>query len=500
MSKKLKLYGYQEIITKDLLKVLKTRDDALCTASMGAGKSVIIMALTEIFQNEKKTIVILTNISRLISQLSTHLENFGIEFNVIKSKEYVIDNNINVWLVMEQSFHPKKQAELNLKNIDILIKDEFHIGYNQKRYNQIIDYLAPSKIIAFSGTPFDEKGYLLEGFDDNNIVRHAQPQDLIKDGFLVPLKYFIPKWSEKIDYSGVKITGNDYSNEELNAVLNNSTHLELTIQSMNLMNAKRKKTLVYANDIQHATNVFNRLISEGYKVGIIHSKNKDLENEEYLEKFSKDNSDIDCLVSVSKLTTGFDEPKAELLVLLRPTKILRLYLQIAFRVARIYKGKKYSEILDLAKCVATHGFAEEYRNYILKGDKENLNKEKQRVEKNVMLDVIDSKDDITPGIINSVVVKVKLKELKIKELNLEYEKFNKLMIVFGSTMDLDIIIHIGFEINKRTHNILYKKNDLELLICKLKDRIGNNHKEITIVKQDIQAAVRNKKDLFNILL
>jgi superfamily II DNA or RNA helicase len=499
MDKKVILRDYQELIKEDMLNVLKTYDSSLCTASMGAGKSIIIMALTLIFQNQDKTIVILTNISRLIFQLSTHLENFGIKFNVIKSKEEIIDNDISVWLIMEQSFHTNKQLEIDLKNIDILIKDEFHIGHNQKRYQQLYSYFNPEKVIAFSGTPYDEKGYLLEGFDDNNIVRHAQAQELIKNGHLVPLKYFIPKWSENVDYTTVKISGNDYSSEELNKVLNNANHLEMTIKSMELMNARDKNTLVYANNIEHANIIYLRLKKEGYKVGVVHSKNKDIINEEYLKEFSNNNGKIKCLVSISKLTTGFDEPKAELLVLLRPTKILRLYLQIAFRVARTSKNKKFAEILDLAKCVATHGFAEEYRNYIVKGDKVGLLKEKKRVEKNVMLDVINVGGNVTPCFIDPAIVKVKLKELKIKELNLEKEKFNKLMIVYNSTMDLDIIIHIGFEMNRRTHNKKYDKLEIEKLISSYKNKIENNHEYINLVKKNIQNSVRNNLNLFNTL-
>jgi len=499
MAKKVILRDYQELIKEDILKVLEIKDSALCTASMGAGKSIIMMVLTSIFKNKNKKIVILTNISRLIFQLSSHLDNFGIKFNVIKSGESTIQENINVWLVMEQSFHLNKQIEIDLRNIDILIKDEFHIGHNQKRYLQLYNYFNPIKTIAFSGTPYDEKGYLLEGFNDDNIVRHAQAQELIRDKHLVPLKYFIPKWSEKVDYSNIKISGNDYSNEELNKILNNKEHLELTIKSMELMNAKIKNTLVYANNIEHANIIFDRLKAEGYKVGVIHSKNKDNINDFYLNEFSKNNGKIKCLVSISKLTTGFDEPKAELLVLLRPTKILRLYLQIAFRVARTFPKKEFAEVLDLAKCVATHGFAEEYRNYIIKGNKEHLKKEKLRVEKNVMLEVIDSIDDTKPCLIEPKIVDVKLKEVKIKELNLNNEKFNKLMIVYNSTMDLDIIIHIGFEMNKRTHNKKYNKVDIEDIIDKYKIKIENKHKDISFIKNTIQHSVRNNLDLLNTL-
>jgi superfamily II DNA or RNA helicase len=66
------------------------------------------------------------------------------------------------------------------------------------------------------------------------------------------------------------------------------------------------------------------------------------------------------------LTIGFDDPATDCVVLARPTKILRLYLQIIGRCLRAHKGKTTALILDLAQCISTHGFAEDYRDFTRK--------------------------------------------------------------------------------------------------------------------------------------
>jgi hypothetical protein len=66
------------------------------------------------------------------------------------------------------------------------------------------------------------------------------------------------------------------------------------------------------------------------------------------------------------LTIGFDDPETDCVVLARPTKILRLYLQIIGRCLRAFKGKKDALILDLAQCISTHGFAEDHRDFTRK--------------------------------------------------------------------------------------------------------------------------------------
>jgi len=69
---------------------------------------------------------------------------------------------------------------------------------------------------------------------------------------------------------------------------------------------------------------------------------------------------------MSMLTIGFDDPTTDCVVLARPTKILRLYLQIIGRCLRASKGKADALILDLAQCISTHGFAEDYRDFTRK--------------------------------------------------------------------------------------------------------------------------------------
>jgi superfamily II DNA or RNA helicase len=69
-------------------------------------------------------------------------------------------------------------------------------------------------------------------------------------------------------------------------------------------------------------------------------------NEENLftEKKEETPEPIKCLVSVSKLTTGFSVNDIDLGVIVRPTKILSLWHQMAGRMRR--KSDKLDEILN----------------------------------------------------------------------------------------------------------------------------------------------------------
>jgi superfamily II DNA or RNA helicase len=325
---------YQSLIYSDIIEGFKSLSQQICVASMGAGKSLIIAKIAEYYSNNNKPVVILTNVSELIPQLIIHLKELNLNYGIIKSG-YDIPNDfsqIKIWLIMEQSFYESKRKTLNIHS-EILLKDEFHIGFGGKRYTGLIDYFKPSKILGFTGTPFDENGYLLDGFTIDNLILHGEAKELTDLGFLVPLKYYSVSWAENKDYSNVKSSGSDYSSKDLDTIINTFKHNSLIVKSMNEMNAKSKKTLVYCNSIEQAEALNLLLKKDGYKSATVHSKNNLDTNNKNISNFDLDISledSIDCLVSVSKLTTGFNQPKANLLVLCRPTKILRLYLLSKF--------------------------------------------------------------------------------------------------------------------------------------------------------------------------
>ena len=66
------------------------------------------------------------------------------------------------------------------------------------------------------------------------------------------------------------------------------------------------------------------------------------------------NSDA-ILTSVSILTTGFDEPTVESIILNRATRSLTLYFQMSGRGSRVLPGKKEFNVIDLGNNIARFG-------------------------------------------------------------------------------------------------------------------------------------------------
>jgi len=502
----MELREYQSQIIEELLEKLKNKDKTIITLGMGGGKSVLISEISKIYSKLNKKIVILLNISELVPQIKEHLDVYGLKYSVIKSKED-IKSDSNITIVMEQSFHENKRLEEEVE-CDILLKDEFHIGYGGKRYEDIIEHLKPKKIIGLSGTPYDEKGFLLKGFELEDLITYGSTYELTQKGYLTPLKYYVPKWSVNIDYSNVKST-NDYITSELDKKINTIKHTKMIIESMNQMKGKEKKTLVYCNSIEHANRVNEYLKKEGYKTACVHSLNGEEENKEIIKRFRKEKDEVEainCLVSISKLTTGFNEPKAELLVLCRPTKVLRLYLQILFRVARLNKDKKYAEILDLGQCVNRHGFGDRQQLFI---SSNNLN-QKQLRERTIQANVTNTltleaikeilKEEEKIKELTKEEIVLKIKELRIKNVDIEKTRTNDLFIIFENSWDIELIIGIKYELFRRMKNINYEKEEIyyEIESCNLEleeKSIKERNEYLKKKKQEIKKEIKETKNV-----
>ena len=94
--------------------------------------------------------------------------------------------------------------------------------------------------------------------------------------------------------------------------------------------SKRKNLLIFCSLIEEAVDVQKRIPGSAILTG----ETKKEERERILSKFK--NGSIKCLINVGVLTTGFDYPALEAVLMARSTMSLSLYYQIVGRVMRIF--------------------------------------------------------------------------------------------------------------------------------------------------------------------
>jgi type I site-specific restriction endonuclease len=117
--------------------------------------------------------------------------------------------------------------------------------------------------------------------------------------------------------------------------------------------AKGTKTLIFNNGISTSRYVYEVFKKAGYNIRHLDNKNTASERQDILKWFSETPDAI--LTSVSILTTGFDEPTVETIILNRATRSLTLYFQMIGRGSRILPDKDEFTVVDLGNNMARFG-------------------------------------------------------------------------------------------------------------------------------------------------
>ena len=336
-------------------KALDAGVNSIIALPTGGGKSICILKLCQAL-SDKKVVVSLRN-AALVPQLLHTLSVNGLSVSVVKSGYKYVPGG-DVTLVMEQSFGRRKH--LNIR-CDVLLRDEYHVGCMGGVYIAMREELSPDLIIGLTATPIDRLGVYID--PSMQLIEETNTKLLIDSGELAKPVYKVPSLSQEIDYSAVKMYRGDFSVSGLDLIL--LEHCSLVAQqTLDDALSQGRKVMLFANSIKHVEALSDAFDLLGVKHERVHSKRAIADNDESIRRYKA--NEVRLIINMSMLTIGFDDPETDCVVLARPTKILRLYLQIIGRCLRASKGKTTALILDLAQCISTHGFAEDYRDFTRK--------------------------------------------------------------------------------------------------------------------------------------
>lgn len=316
-----------------------------------SGKSYVQADITSNEYMEGRRILLLTHQAELIKQnfeellQLTSLIDAGIYSSSLKSRH--TDNQIIFAGI--QSVHKKA---LYLGRFDLILIDEAHLintensGMYRKFIDKSLEINPDIKLIGLTATPFRMKGgYLNYGKDAlfkdfihqtpvNELMDAEHPDNLDKTQYL---STFTTKISEtKTDVSRVKILAGEYNKKELEQAFNVDDIVKKAVKEILEKTKDRKKVLIFCAGVEHSETVHQLIKDSGNACGIVHSKNIDsgLAVNEF--KASK----IKYLTNVNILTTGFNDPGIDCIVILRETKSVSLFVQMLGRGMRLFEGKK----------------------------------------------------------------------------------------------------------------------------------------------------------------
>lgn len=246
---------------------------------------------------------------------------------------------------------------------DTLVHNCHLVNPGAGMYKSFIEALDKVSVLGLTATPYrlssSSFGSMLKFITRTRprifkrVLYFVQNQELFKAGYLAKLRYFdIPGFDRsKLQKNS---TGADYTDSSVRKYYQ-LTHFDERLRNIvqRLVDSGRKNVLVFTQLVDEAR-VLSKLI-EG--AALIHGETPPGERTKLLKDFKAGKIKVMCNVGV--LTTGFDYPELETVVIARPTMSLALYYQMIGRAIRIHPGKKEAYIVDLCDNIALFGAVED---------------------------------------------------------------------------------------------------------------------------------------------
>ncbi|GHT32584.1 hypothetical protein FACS1894214_4510 [Planctomycetales bacterium] len=198
----------------------------------------------------------------------------------------------------------------------------------------------------------------------NEICYEIGIRELIEQGYLCPLKS--KSGRGKVDCSELHIRAGEFVASEVDALMNTTDNVESACREIAVQTHDRHSVLIFGASVDHASRLqetLQRLTNQ--ECGIVTGDTPSAERERTLrrfkgETFSKDllgtkTQPLKYLANVNVLTTGFDAPNIDCIVLLRPTASPGLYYQMTGRGFRLHESKTDCLVLDYGGNILRHG-------------------------------------------------------------------------------------------------------------------------------------------------
>ena len=369
------LRSYQQAAVNAVYEHLRSKDNNPCVVlPTGTGKSVVIAQIvSDAVANWNGRVLILAHVKELLEQNAGKVKalcpdiKLGIFSAGLKSR----DTDEPVIVAGIQSVYDKA---CDLGAFDLIIVDEAHLiapdGDGMYRtFLKDMKVINPNvRVIGLTATPFRLKGGLICQPDNilNEVCYEAGLKEMITQGYLSPLISRAGKTEANLN--DLHVRGGEFINSEMAEAMDNDALVTSACKEIVELTKERKSVLIFTTNIEHCEHVAAKIREfSGQECAIVNGDTVPAERAEIISRFKGETVADDLfgtpkpplkfLANVNVLTTGFDAPNTDCVVLLRPTNSAGLLIQMVGRGTRLSPGtgKTNCLVLDYGGNILRHG-------------------------------------------------------------------------------------------------------------------------------------------------
>jgi superfamily II DNA or RNA helicase len=337
-----------------------TKRQIMCVPT-GGGKTISFVSLAEKYLAEGKPVMILTDRIELMKQAFLTCKGRDIRANLIIAKDKRINKGRRYYrqraklhIAMVETLHRRLKKAYNRHvleldgKIKLLIIDECHKGNFRKIMNDPM--FADTYVLGVTATPIaaSKKHPLRDFFEE--IVIPTTISELIADKYLVPCRTY----GAIKDVKGIKkdSTGKytDISQQEW---FDQNVGYKGVVDKY-LKHAAGTKALCFCINQAHTKRTYEEFKAAGIPCDYLIS-DEPQERDEKLKRFREAEGAF-VFLNCGILTTGYDNPGIETIILNKKTNSLSLYLQMIGRGSRPceWMAKEFFRMIDMFSNFVQH--------------------------------------------------------------------------------------------------------------------------------------------------
>lgn len=337
------LRPYQQRAVDEVVRYWRAgRNDPLAVLPTAAGKSLILAATAEFVTSKRGAtgrVLVLAHKKELVAQNAEKLRKAcpGVTVGVYCAGLGSWDIG-QITCASRDSIAGKVHL---LGRIDLIIIDEAHMvsAKEQTRYAQIIAEIRKmrpgAQVLGLTATPYRlDQGYLTQGEGAlfTAIAVDISVRELLSEGYITPI--VTADVSAEINTSGVRTSMGDFAAADLELAADIDEVTGAVVEDLLTAFASgRRSAMVFCCGVEHCHHVAQALMARGVTVGVVTGETPTDERDKTIAAFVR--GDLQTIVNMDVLTTGFDAPCVDVIALIRPTKSTTLYVQIVGRGCRL---------------------------------------------------------------------------------------------------------------------------------------------------------------------
>ena len=342
------LRPYQQDAADIAVEFLKSdsRHNAIEVLPTGSGKSLII---ANIVSRLEAPALIFQPSKEILEQNLSKLESYGYR-GAVYSASMGRQEVGNITLATIGSVVNKAGL---FTNFPYVIVDECHrVNAKEGMYKTFLDELEKSgtKILGLTATPYrlasnsygSELRFLTRTRPKvfHEMIYFVQNRQLFDAGYLARMEHATTNGFDRTRLEP-NSTGADYTDDSVRRYYRALNFQDKIVGVIEREMETRKNVLVFTRFVQEAEYLVHNIPGAETVTGETPKKDR----ERLIEGFKA--GDIPVICNVGVLTTGFDYPELETVILARPTMSLGLYYQMIGRSIRPHHKKANARVVDL---------------------------------------------------------------------------------------------------------------------------------------------------------